>query len=67
LEKYNEKIRKITVDENTMYALLKRISDRTEGEEENKDKDGNAYANLRIMNHLYQTHKELFLSIFKEK
>ncbi|MEH7526125.1 hypothetical protein V7149_23090, partial [Bacillus sp. JJ1503] len=65
MEKYDRKVSKVKMDEKTMYALLAKISKRTEGEEENIRPDGEPYANLRIMLHLYKTYKELFLQAFK--
>jgi hypothetical protein len=65
MEEYDRKISKIKMDEKTMYALLAKISKRTEGEEDNERPNGKPYANLRIMIHLYNAYKELFLQTFK--
>lgn len=67
MEEYDRKISKIKMDKDTMYALLAKISKRTEGDEKNERPDGKPYPNLRIMLHLYRNYKDIFLQTFKNE
>lgn len=67
MEKYSRKISKIKMDEKTMYAMLAKISKRTESEDNNKNKDGKPYPNLQIMLNLYKAYPEVFLKTFKNE
>lgn len=62
---FDRKISKIKMDQKTMFALLAKISQRTEKNEGEKKEDD--IPNLRLMLHLYRAYPDLFLGAFKEE
>lgn len=66
VENYNERFSKLKINDKTVYAVLVKIHNETEGTKEAKSEKESNSSWLRLMNHLYNAHTELFLNSFKQ-
>ncbi|RYI25183.1 hypothetical protein EVU96_24775 [Bacillus infantis] len=67
MSQYDRKMSKIKMDQKTMFALLAKISNRTEEKKADEEKAEGEIPNLRLMLHLYRAYPELFLGAFKQE
>ncbi|MCP3025401.1 hypothetical protein [Halobacillus sp. A5] len=62
-EEYHNLFGRLKINENTMFAILKMISD----DAENKEKEGKKKSNLRLMNLMFKSQPKRFIEAFKEQ
>ncbi|MEX3710881.1 hypothetical protein ABFV99_00605 [Cytobacillus horneckiae] len=66
MDEQQVKFDKIKINKNTMYAILLKIAEETEGKKEQDKNNEKRRGNwVRLMNHLYKSRPQLFLDSFK--